>query len=40
MGVDMVPKEGDSAESLQAQMAQVRSFVVVDFLVAGQSREF
>lgn len=37
VGVDVVPEEGDSAESLQAQVAQVRPLIVVNFLVAGES---
>lgn len=37
VGVDMVPKEGDGAESLQAQVAQVRSLVAVNFHVTSES---
>lgn len=40
VGVDVVPEEGDSAESLQAQVAQVRPLITVDFYVTSETREF
>lgn len=40
MGVDMVPKESDSPESLQAQVAHVWPLIAVNFDVTIESREF